>query len=149
MNFGSLKQFLEFKIIKNELKFTAQCCAETSPRLQCAARWPTTVSRKAGWATARQPGPAAEAAHVLRARWRGHRAQDGVVARSLMAQWRLASSKVLGSSTMTKRQMCLTRRAEVGLTEVVARRRGGAAAVSSPEGGSAVTPASSGSYRGG
>jgi hypothetical protein len=37
-NLGSLKQFLEFKISENELKFAAQCRVESSPWLQRAAR---------------------------------------------------------------------------------------------------------------
>jgi hypothetical protein len=48
-NFGILKQFMEFKTIENELKFTAQCRAEIRPSatvhgpVACharPARWP-------------------------------------------------------------------------------------------------------------
>jgi hypothetical protein len=66
---------------------------------------------------------------VLCTRW----ARCGVVtvravACSPAAQWRLADGKVLSWSTMAKRRMCRARRAEAGLTEVVARQRGGEAA---------------------
>jgi hypothetical protein len=44
------------------------------------------------------------------------------------ARWWLAGGKVLGLTTTTKRQMRPARRAEAGLTEVVARQQGGAAA---------------------
>jgi hypothetical protein len=47
MNFESLKQFLEFKTIENDLKSAAQCWAEISAR---PGGLPCAVGRKAGWA---------------------------------------------------------------------------------------------------
>jgi hypothetical protein len=98
MNFGSLKQFLEFKTIENKLKFAAQCWAKIGPRLQCAARRPATHGRLEGWL-----------GHVLAAR-----------------SW-LAGGKVLGLSIMAEQRMRRARGAEAGLIDEVARRRGGAA----------------------
>jgi hypothetical protein len=65
-----------------------------------------------------RPGPAVDVAEA----W------DGAVAHSPVARWRLAGGKVLGSSTMTTRQMCWARRVEAGLTEEAGRRWGRAVA---------------------
>jgi hypothetical protein len=54
--------------------------------------------------------------------------RDGAVARSPAPRWRLAGGKVLDSSTTAKRWMHRARWAEAGLTKVVARRQGEAAA---------------------
>jgi hypothetical protein len=64
MNFGSFKQFLQFKTIENELKFTAQCRAEGRPT--AAARGVAAYHVRLA---ERPPGPR-----------RGHRARDDVVA---------------------------------------------------------------------
>jgi hypothetical protein len=50
------------------------------------------------------------------------------MARSPSARWRLAGGKVLGSSTTVERRMRRARGVEAGLTDVVARRWGRAAA---------------------
>jgi hypothetical protein len=71
--FWNLKQFLEFKTIKNELKF-----ARPKPPHGYSPRpdgLPRAVSQKASWATAWQPSPATDAARVLCAHMRGHQAQ--------------------------------------------------------------------------
>jgi hypothetical protein len=114
-----LKQLLEFKIIKNDLKSPHSVGPKSSRGYSARpGGLPCAVGQKAGWATAWRPGPAAEAACALR---RGHRARDGVVKHLPVARWQLAGGKVLGSSTTAKRQMRRARRAETGLTGVVAR----------------------------
>jgi hypothetical protein len=60
MNFGSLKQFQEFKTIEKRFQIAAQCRAEIRPT-SCIARpgsLPCAADRKAGWATAWRPGGA-------------------------------------------------------------------------------------------
>jgi hypothetical protein len=79
MNFASLRQFLEFKQLKNDLK---------SPH-SVTGIWPAATvhsvaaGRKADWVTAWRPGPAAEAARELRARC----ARVGVVTVRGTARW--------------------------------------------------------------
>jgi hypothetical protein len=79
-NFGSLKQFLEFKTIENDLKSAAHCWAETGPRLQCAPGGLSHTSGRKGLLghglvaqSSRGGGP--HAACALGALRRGHRAQ--------------------------------------------------------------------------
>jgi hypothetical protein len=77
-----LHYFLKLKTIENDLKSAAQCWAEIGPRLQRTARRLATCGRPEG-----RLGHSL-AAHALRAPsalQRRHRAQDGVVARSLAA----------------------------------------------------------------
>jgi hypothetical protein len=130
MNFGSLKQFLEFKTIENKFKFAAQCQAETAPWLQSAARRLATRGQpegQLGHGLAAQSshgcGPRAVRAHA----WSPStgRAWGGALARSPAAQWRLASGKVLGSSTTAKRLMRPARWEVARLTEEVGRLWGG------------------------
>jgi hypothetical protein len=67
-NFGSLKQFLKFKTIENDLKSPHSVGPKSAHGYSA---WPSglpcAVGRKAGWATARRPGPAVDAAQALRA----------------------------------------------------------------------------------
>jgi hypothetical protein len=93
-NFGSLKQFLEFKITENELKFAALCQAEIGPWLQCTAQRPAMR----GWTDGRLGhGLAARSSRECGpARRRGHHAQAARGAACLpVARWRLAGGKVL------------------------------------------------------
>jgi hypothetical protein len=53
MNFASLKQFLKFKIIKNDLKSPHSVGPKTGPRLQCVARRPATRGVVTRWTTTR------------------------------------------------------------------------------------------------
>jgi hypothetical protein len=86
---------------------------------------PCVAGRKASWATACWPSPATEAAHVPRGCVRAGNMvitrSPRVVARSLLARWWLAGSKVLPVSSWGPPGGRRARRALVGLTEVVAR----------------------------
>jgi hypothetical protein len=88
MNFGILKQFLEFKTIEKRFKTAAQCRAESGPRLPCTARWSATRGRPEGRLghgrvarSNRGGGPRAAEGSP-----RATRARDGAVARLLVAR---------------------------------------------------------------
>jgi hypothetical protein len=89
---------------------------------------PCMVGRKASWAMACWPSPAAEAARVPRGCVRAVCAGSVVitrsprmVARSLLARWWLAGNKVLPVSSWGPPGGRRARRGLAGLTEVVAR----------------------------
>jgi hypothetical protein len=89
MNFRSLKQFLKFKIIENELKFNAPCRAETDPAATVHAPAACHVRSVRGPAGPRPGGlvqPRMRLVSCARGavRWRAHR----------RLSW-LASGKVL------------------------------------------------------
>jgi hypothetical protein len=133
--------------------------AEFCLRLQCKARRPATHGRpedQLGHGLAARSshvgGPHAHAvARAPGALAHGHRTRDGAVAWLSRGQWWLAGGKVLPASswgplggTGQQERRRGSPRAVVDC-EVVWRR----AVVSSPEGGSVVTPASSWSCEGG
>jgi hypothetical protein len=95
--------------------------------MACGARpggLPRAASQKAGWSTARRPGPAAEAARDARkqgARSRcGHLVRAGAVMRLTVVRWGLAGGKVLPASTGGVPGWCRDGGVEVGLTLAVA-----------------------------
>jgi hypothetical protein len=82
MNFGSLKYFLELKTIKNELKFVAQCRAESWPAAtvhDLAACHAQLIERPAG---PRLGGPVQSRRRPVRC------ARVGVVTTRGTTQWR-------------------------------------------------------------
>jgi hypothetical protein len=113
MNFGSLKQFLELKQLKNHLKTLHSVGPQISPCPAAHGRnWPSPVGRATrGTSTMRW-------ARSLR----GAHARGGAVARRQGARRWTGRGKVLGSSTTAKRRLRGAKRAEVGLTEEVGRR---------------------------
>jgi hypothetical protein len=139
--------FCELNELKNDLKSSHSAVPKISPRLQCQLGGLPCV---AGWAMAWRPGTASEAVRVLCAR----RARCGVVTKCGTVHWRArrwpncgggphgvgdVSSKESGGGAHRGGGVTTGQRGSS------VRRR---AAASSLEGGSAVTPGSSGSYGG-
>jgi hypothetical protein len=121
MNFGSLKQFLLFKIIGKTIKFRAQYWAETGPRLQPTRRGGLlrAVGRKASGANGlRGPLQRARAARAPARSPRADHAWDSAVSLSPVARRWLDGGKV---SPVRRR----ARRVETGLTKTVGLRWGG------------------------
>jgi hypothetical protein len=105
-----LKQFLELKIIENNLKSAARCWAEIGPRLQHVARRPTTHDRQED-----------QLGHGLAAR---SSSGDALAGGPVVASERQG----LGLKHHGRAADAPARGAEAGLTDVVARWRGRAAA---------------------